>query len=317
MVAFVNALSLREKIGVCQWFHFEDYDSVTIAMRLLKELGIRHLRTGLSWADFYRPGGGDWYDWQMSQLADFDVLLSIWHTPPSISESNACGAPPRRLRDFADFIDLVITRDGERFTHLELWNEPNNRYKWNFVDFDPQWRKFGQMIGDAAYWAKQRGCKTVLGGMIPVDHHWLELMKQYGVMNHIDIVAIHGFPGMWWPNQPNWEWHGHWSGWEDKINYISQYTDGRPVWITETGLATWDLALNREAKYEAQVAALDAVVEANVPRAYWYSLMDLHPHRDAIEGFHVDENEYHMGLVKYDGYQKHAWGRMKQMLKLQ
>src|SRR5437763_6018725 len=151
-----DAASLREKLGVCQWFHFEDYHSVTTAVRLLNELGVRHLRTGLSWADFYRPGGKEWYDWQMNQLADFDVLLSIWHTPPSISEGNSCNSPPRRLRDFADFIDLVITRYGERFTHLELWNEPNNRLKWNFQEFDPWWRKFAEMIGDAAYWAKER-----------------------------------------------------------------------------------------------------------------------------------------------------------------
>ena len=54
---------------------------------------------------------------------------------------------------------------------------------------------------------------------------------------------------------------------------------------------------------------------ASPPSAcYWYSLIDLDPQREAIEGFHVDENEYHMGLVKYDGYRKHAWQRFKDLL---
>src|ERR671913_33837 len=98
---------LRDKLGVCQWFHFDDRAEVLRVVRLLRELGVRHLRTGISWADFLRPGGKRWYDWQMRQLEEFEVLLSLWHTPPSISEAGTCASPPRRLRDFADFVDVV------------------------------------------------------------------------------------------------------------------------------------------------------------------------------------------------------------------
>lgn len=307
-------LSMRDKLGVCQWFHYEDHDSVRRAVQLMKELNVRHLRTGISWADFCRPGGKAWYDWQMKQLADFEVLLSIWHTPPSVSEGNSCNSPPRRLRDYADFIDLVITQYGSTFAHLELWNEPNNRLKWDFENFDPQWRKFAGMIGDAAYWAKQRGCNTVLGGMVPVDHHWLELIASYGALDCIDVIGIHAFPGMWWPDQPNWDWHDRWTGWEQKIDSIAASSGGRPIWVTETGLSTWDLALNRESKYELQVAALATAAAGCLERCYWYSLIDLDPARDAIEGFHVDENEYHMGVVKFDGHRKYAFQTMKNLL---
>ena len=306
---------LRDKLGVCQWFHFEDRESVRRSVRLLRTLGVRHLRTGISWADFLRPGGKRWYDWQMRQLEEFEVLLSVWHTPPSISAGGACNSPPRRLRDFADFIDLVITEYGDAFAHLELWNEPNNRLKWDFPTHDPQWQKFGEMIGDAAYWAKQRERTTVLGGIIPVDHHWLELMDGYGVLRYVDVVAIHAFPGMWFPDHPNWDWHDRWTGWADKLAYIAAHTGGRPVWVTETGLATWDLALNRESKYDLQEQALAHAAAAPCERVYWYSLIDLDPAREAIEGFHADENEYHLGLVKYDGFHKHAFSRFRRLLK--
>src|SRR5213075_238294 len=139
-----------------------------------------------------RPGGHAWYDWQMKQLAasGLEVLLSIWHTPPSISQGGRCNSPPRRTRDFADMIDRVVNDYAGSFAAIELWNEPNNRIKWDFAEFDPDWRNFAAMIADAAHWAKQLGQTTVLGGMIPVDHHWLHLMRGYGALDNIDVVAI-------------------------------------------------------------------------------------------------------------------------------
>ncbi|HEV2294267.1 MAG TPA: hypothetical protein VGR35_10445 [Tepidisphaeraceae bacterium] len=305
---------LRDKLGICQWFHFQDYQAVERTLALIDELKLRNLRTGISWADYYRPGGKQWYDWQMKQVARLDVLLSIWHTPPSIAEGGACNGPPKRLRDYADFIDLVFNDYGDAFNHLELWNEPNNRLKWNFLEHDPQWRKFGQMVRDAAHWAKQCGGRTVLGGMIPVDHHWLALMHDNGVLEHVDVIGIHGFPGMWFPHNPNWDWHDKWQGWASKIDYIRAHAGGRPIWVTETGVATWDLAHHREAKYDLQVKLLREAAAAPAERVYWYQMIDLDPAREAIEGFHVDENEYHLGLVKHDGHRKHAFGEMKSLL---
>lgn len=308
--------NLRDRLGVCQWFHFEDRRAVERTVELLLELGVRHLRTGISWADFHRDGARAWYDWQMEQLrrAGLDVLLSIWHTPPNLSEGNACNAPPRRLRDYADFIDLIITNYGRTFDALELWNEPNNRYKWDFPNFDPQWRKFAEMLRDAGHWARQRGRTTVLGGMIPVDHHWLNLMESHGVLEHVDVIGIHAFPGMWWSGQPNWDWHSEWHGWRAKLDYVRAHSAGRPVWVTETGLATWCLGSNRQSKWDLQVQMLESAAAAPAERLYWYSLIDLDPAREAIEGFHVDENEYHMGLVQFDGTKKDAYWRMKELL---
>src|SRR5438105_177690 len=96
--------SLRERLGLCQWFHFEDHRSVDQTIELMAELGVKHLRTGISWADYYRDRGKTWYDWQMDRLrqSGLEVLLSVWHTPPSIAENGGCNGPPRRLLDYAD-----------------------------------------------------------------------------------------------------------------------------------------------------------------------------------------------------------------------
>jgi CDP-paratose 2-epimerase len=312
----IESPPLADRFGLCQWFHYEDRAGLSLAIDLLRELGIRRLRTGISWADYVRPGGKQWYDHQMTALhnAGLEILLSVWHTPPSIAESPACNAPPRRLRDYADFIDLLITDYGDTFSTLELWNEPNNRYKWDFLTHDPDWSKFARMIVDAAHWAKARGVRTCLGGIIPADPQWLDLMHTRRALDDIDIVAIHAFPGMWWADAPSWDWHSHWNGWQAKLDSIKEAARGRPIWVTETGLATCDLARRSPANHVMQVEALKAAAAGPAERLYWYSLIDLDPAREAIEGFHIDENEYHMGLVTFAGERKPAFWRLRELL---
>lgn len=305
---------LRNKLGVCQWFHYEADDDLERAVELLQELGVTQLRTGVSWADYHRPRGKAWYDRQMRKLSQFEVLLSVWHTPPSIAAGACCASPPRRLEDYADFLLELIAEYGDSFARLELWNEPNNSYKWDFTHFDPDWEKFGVMVRQAGIAARNAGKPTILGGMMPVDRHWLGLMKRYGALDAVDAVAIHSFPEMWWSNHPNWDWHRDWHGWDEKLRHIRAYCEGKPVWVTETGLATWDLDNARPARQELQCWQLQKAAAAPAERVYWYSLVDLDPRRSAIEGFHVDENEYHLGLVTYDGVRKPAFSTLKKLL---
>ncbi|MEX0744464.1 MAG: hypothetical protein WD118_02580 [Phycisphaeraceae bacterium] len=307
---------MREKLGVCQWFHYQDHAAVRRTVSLMHELRLKHLRTGISWADFHRPDGPAWYDWQMRTLAEagLELLVSIWHTPPSIAEGGVCASPPRRLQDYGEFVGQVCDAWPEAIGTVELWNEPNNLYKWDFEQFDPNWEKFGCMIAGGAKAARRCGKGSVLGGMMPVDPHWLKLLKRHGALDDVDAIAIHGFPDMWWPDHHNWDWYSHWHGWPHKINLIAEQADGRPVWITETGLATWDLRAGKPARHDLQARRLARAAQAPAARVYWYSLVDLDPARDAIEGFHVDENEYHLGLVTHDGWRKPAFEQMRELM---
>ncbi|HYO93635.1 MAG TPA: beta-xylosidase [Polyangiaceae bacterium] len=90
------------EIGICQWFHFED-PRLELAVRWLKELGVRHLRTGLSWADAHRPNAIAWFDRQMKALEGFDVTLTYCFTPPSRGVREHYTSPPVAVEEFADF----------------------------------------------------------------------------------------------------------------------------------------------------------------------------------------------------------------------
>lgn len=313
-------LPLRDRFGLCQWFHYLDYRSVDRTLAYLDDLGVRHLRTGISWADFHRPQGRKFYDWLFARLrqTQLEVLVSVWHTPPSIAEGGTCSSPPLRLEDYGDFIGHAVHSWGDAFHAIELWNEPNNRLKWHFENFDPGWRKFARMVRHAAWQAKGQGMPTVLGGMIPVDHHWLEIMKQEHALEAIDVVAIHGFPGMWWPDRPCWEWYSHWQGWSAKLDYIAPYCDGRPVWVTEAGRSSWDPDMSRPDLETLQRLRLEEALDAPAERMYWYSCIDLDPARPCIElteDSRMEPNEYHMGLVTFDGHQKEAYHLLRQRLR--
>jgi CDP-paratose 2-epimerase len=280
-------------LGILEWFHQGDRDAVEAALATLKKLGVSHLRTGVSWADWYTPEGAAWIDWLLPRLAaEVEVLPCFTYTPPSIARAPYASAPPRRPQDFADWLDHMVNRHGEHFEAVELWNEPNNLSEWDWT-LDPAWHVFSEMVGAAAFWMRQCGKRVVLGGMSPIDANWVDLMAGRGVLEYVDVVGVHGFPGAW---------TAHWQGWPDEVAKVRNILDARglpcEVWITETGYSTWRNDVG------AQARALQAAIQAPVERVYWYGLRDLHADRSAIDGFHVDERDYHFGLYTASGRPK-------------
>jgi beta-xylosidase len=107
--AFRDFKRYTPEIGICQWFHFEDHRLDT-AVQLLKELGVRHLRTGLSWADSFRPGADQWFDLQMKKLEPFDVTLTYCFTPEDHGLVPNHTSPPKDVAEFADFCARMTRR---------------------------------------------------------------------------------------------------------------------------------------------------------------------------------------------------------------
>jgi beta-xylosidase len=97
------------EVGICQWFHFEDH-RLEDAVRWLRQLRVRHLRTGLSWADSFRPNAEAWFDRQMEALADFDVTLTFCFTPEHCGLAAHHTSPPLVLADFAEFCARMVKR---------------------------------------------------------------------------------------------------------------------------------------------------------------------------------------------------------------
>jgi CDP-paratose 2-epimerase len=283
----------QKTIGVVEWFRVGEYERVERVLADLKVLGVQDLRTGVSWADWCTREGQAWYAWLFPRLAEEVSLLPCFlYTPPSLGVASRTSSPPREPKAYADFLDLMITRFGAFFEQVELWNQPSNLFYWDWR-LDPEWWIFSEMVGGAAYWARQRGKKTVLAGMCPTDPHWLAVMCERGVMQYIDVVGVHGFPGTW---ECDWD---DWSAILAKIWAVLEIYKVKPqVWITETGFSTW------RHDERGQLQAFVEAMAAPVMRVYWYSAHDLHPDLPHQDGFHVDERHYHFGLKGADGTPK-------------
>jgi beta-xylosidase len=178
-----------------------------------------------------------------------------------------------------------------------LWNEPNNLSHWDFK-IDPEWKTFAEMTIAAAREIREINpeLKIVLGGISPIDPHYVELLSAYGVIDAVDVVAVHGFPLDW----------NHWSihEWPKKIDEIRSVTS-KPVWVTEAGASSFGAE-------EVQEWGMRKTAELLLPltdRVYWYSLFDLPStwsattrHREAEGSAYY--RHYYMGLVREDGSPK-------------
>lgn len=97
------------ELGICQWFHFED-PRLEEAVCWLRRLGVRHLRTGLSWADSFRPRAIEWFDRQMRALDSFDVTLTFCFTPEHCGVLPNHTSPPRDVGEYAEFCGAMTRR---------------------------------------------------------------------------------------------------------------------------------------------------------------------------------------------------------------
>lgn len=282
--------------GFVEWFRPGEFHRVEASLDAMLAAGATRLRTHLSWADYHTPEGQAWYDWLIPALGQrMELLPCLHYTPPSLSRTGRTSGPPRRLQDYADFVDHILTRYGRHFPAVELWNEPNNLLDWDWRA-DSDFLLFAEMVGGAAYWARQRGWKTVLGGLSPFDPYWLDLMGQRGVLAQIDAMGFHGFPGTWDSEQ------GTWDGWDLHLGemraILDRYNSGTEIWITETGYSTW-----RNDEVE-QVSRFVQALQVPADRLYWYGWRDIAPDTAVQEGLRFDPRHYHLGVTTADDQPK-------------
>jgi beta-xylosidase len=180
-----------------------------------------------------------------------------------------------------------------------IWNEPNNKSHWDF-EVDEGWQIFAKMVKAVADCVKSINPRLscVLGGISPIDANFITLLDRQNVLQHLDVVAVHGFPLDW----------NHWTihEWPDKLAEIRAVTS-LPVWVSEVGVSTF----GAEEIQEFGLRRTAELLIGAAPRIHWYSLYDLPRawpattrHREAEGSAYY--RHFYMGLLREDGSPKLA-----------
>jgi beta-xylosidase len=182
---------------------------------------------------------------------------------------------------------------------VKFWNEPNNLSHWDF-QMDPEWSEFAAMtkLAGATVRSLRPQLKRVLGGISPIDADFIELLQRQGVLEEMDVVAVHGFPLDW----------NHWTihEWPDRIAEIEAVTS-LPVWVTEVGASSF----GAEEVQRFGLRQTTQLLADRVDRVFWYSLLDLPPAWPATTRHKESEGSsyyrhFYMGLIRSDGTPKLA-----------
>jgi beta-xylosidase len=182
---------------------------------------------------------------------------------------------------------------------VKLWNEPNNKSHWDF-ETDAGWQVYADLVKAAsqAIATERPGLTRVLGGISPIDAGFMGLMKERGVLDAVDAVAVHGFPLDW----------NHWQidEWPQKLEEIRAVTT-LPIWVTEVGVSTF----GAEEVQEFGLKRTAELLAGRAPRVHWYSLYDLPRawpattrHREAEGSSYY--RHFYMGILREDGSPKLA-----------
>ena len=154
----------------------------------------------------------------------------------------------------------------------------------------PERRRFGRRIRTS------RSCWAAFRRSI---RRFIELLAGYGVLDAVDIVAVHGFPLDW----------NHWniSEWPKKLDEIRAVVEAKAIWVSEAGASSFGAE-------EVQLFGLQKTAELLLPlveRVHWYSLFDLPAtwtattrHKEAEGSAYY--RHYYMGLFREDGSPKLA-----------
>ncbi len=181
-----------------------------------------------------------------------------------------------------------------------IWNEPNNKSHWD-LQLDGEWRLFSEMAIAAgkAIKAENPSLARVLGGISPIDPAFIERLKRNGVLDEIDVVAVHGFPLDWnlWPIHD----------WPAKLDEIRKVTD-KPIWVSEVGVSSFGA---EEVQHWGLLRTAE-LLRGRAPRIHWYSLCDLPRTWEATTRHKEAEGSsyyrhFYMGLVREDGSLKPAF----------
>jgi hypothetical protein len=223
------------------------------------QLGMRWLRLDFDW---YRiePERGVFRWEELDRVVDgsatrgAQVLATLGYTPAWAS-SNPSGPrisdPPAETRSWTDFVGQAVNRYAHQVRHWQFWNEPNVREFWTGSPA----RHRTQILEPAARLLRSvdSALRVVAPGLANLGdwRDWFE--EAMNARELIDVISHHNYQGS--GREVLLELERDRAGRPSLRSLMRQFgVDGRPFWLTETGLRS-DQG-NQRTFYEDVVAVL-------------------------------------------------------------
>ena len=205
------------------------------------------------------------YTWEASDYMvrtarkyGLDLVIRLDMPPEWVVTSDEYGLP-FNLPAYADFVTAVAERYRGRVLGYVVWNEPNLAAEWSRSggDLPQHWESFDGWVADPADYvavlctayerirAADPGALVVAAGLAPTnevspraldDREFLRGMYAAGAAGCFDILSVHDY-GYGLSPEDERDAHGglNLARILDLRDIMLEYSDPRPVWITELG----------------------------------------------------------------------------------
>jgi polysaccharide biosynthesis protein PslG len=315
---------------------WSQYDNAAVERQLDMARAARAgmLRVDVGWASLESDGKGRYGGWYVDKLdrvvagaerRGMRLLLTFWETPcwastaPDYLKQGCAGAwwdrgvqryPPANPQDYADALEWLVRRYGDRVDAWEIWNEPNHEHY--FKARDPA-AAYAPLV-KAAYPAAKRGnpgATVVAGSLADADYAFTERLLELGVGGSFDAWSVHPY------SEDRSPFHAGIAGWAKKSmssgvpavrDTLLRHGQDKPLWLTEFGWSSCNIrgraayencvGERRQASY--LLKAFDRMRSWNyVQVGVWFNLEDTA--RDPSS--RVDN----YGLLRHNGSKKPAY----------
>ncbi len=168
-----------------------DASKVTRTLEMARNMGAHYVRMQMPWEDVEIHAKGDFEDrrnpghvrsaWEKydfifgeMQRLGLEPILRIDRPPlwaratanaspafqAGLAELGSSTGPPDNYADYADFVAAVAARYRGKVGFLQIWNEPNLAYEWNWVIPEPE--RFTELLKLAAEAARRSNPDVVI-----------------------------------------------------------------------------------------------------------------------------------------------------------
>ena len=214
--------------GICAHLNRWEFDRMPQELKLIRQAGIRHVRTDLDWNQVEKiKGSWNFERWDAlvkeAEKQGISILPILGGTQPR------WGSPlVKHMDDWKIYLKTVLDR-YPGLSHWEVVNEPNLGEFSTPETYAPFLKESFQTIKTV-----RPGALVTTGGWADIPLPYLERMLKSGGAGSFDIMNVHPY---YWKNYPE-------ASLAFELNQLKKlmrkYGPEKKIWITETGYATAD-----------------------------------------------------------------------------